>query len=49
MKRRNIKIDWKILDKISSSEVMTDSEKMSFMKFVGYMTTSEQKELVEII
>ncbi|MDD3144614.1 MAG: hypothetical protein PHV23_00725 [Candidatus Gracilibacteria bacterium] len=49
MKRRNIKIDGKILDKISSSEVMTDSEKMSFMKFVGYMTTSEQKELVEII
>lgn len=49
MKRRKIKIDGEVLDKISSSELMSDSEKMSFMKFVGYMTTSEQKELVEII
>ncbi len=49
MQKQEIKIDGKILDKIASSEVMTDSEKLSFMKYVGYMTTSEQKELVEII
>lgn len=49
MSKQEIKIDGNILDKIASSEVMTDSEKLSFMKYVGYMTTSEQKELVEII
>jgi len=49
MQNRKIKIDWAVLDKISWSEVMTDSEKLSFMKYVGYMTTSEQRELVEII
>ncbi|NVP17413.1 hypothetical protein HUU51_01720 [Candidatus Gracilibacteria bacterium] len=49
MGKQQIKVDGKVLDKIASSEIMTESEKLSFMKYVGYMTNSEQKELVEII
>ncbi|MDD3793598.1 MAG: hypothetical protein PHI37_02205 [Candidatus Gracilibacteria bacterium] len=49
MGKQQIKIDDNVLDKIASSELMTESEKLSFMKYVGYMTNSEQKELVEII
>lgn len=49
MWKQEIKVDDAVLDRIASSEVMTDSEKLSFMKYVWYMTTSEQRELVEII
>lgn len=49
MWKQQIKVDDKVLDKIASSEIMTESEKLSFMKYVWYMTNSEQKELVEII
>lgn len=49
MSKQEIKIDDKVLSKIASSELMSDSEKLSFLKYVWYMTNSEQKELVEII
>lgn len=49
MQKRKIKIDEWVLNKITSSETMTDSEKLSFMKYLWYMTTSEKEELVQII
>lgn len=49
MQNKKIKLDEGVLDKISSSNVMTDSEKISFMKYLWYMTSSEKKELVQII
>jgi len=49
MQNKKFKLDEWVLDKISSSNVMTDSEKISFMKYLWYMTSSEKKELVQII
>jgi hypothetical protein len=34
MQKRKIKIDKGVLNKITSSEIMTDSEKLSFMKYI---------------
>lgn len=49
IKKWKIKVDEWVLNKISSSEVMTDSEKLNFMKYLWYMTNSEKEELVELI
>ncbi len=49
MQNKKFKLDEGVLDKISSSNVMTDSEKISFMKYLWYMTSSEKEELVQII
>jgi hypothetical protein len=38
-----------VLNKIVSSEVMTDKEKIRFMAFVWYLTEGEQKELTRMI
>lgn len=48
-RKRIMKIDVGVLDKITSSDTMTDSEKLNFMKYLWYMTTSEKEELVQII
>jgi hypothetical protein len=38
-----------VLNKITSSEIMTDKEKIRFMAFVWYLTEAEQGELTRII
>lgn len=49
MTKCKIKInDW-ILNKISSSSEISDIEKIHFMKYIGYMTNSERKELSELL
>jgi len=49
MKKAKIRIKQVILDRISNSSKLTDPEKVSFFKYVWYMTTMEQKNLVNII
>ncbi len=49
MQHKKFRVDEWVLNKITSSNIMTDSEKISFMKYLGYMTTTEKQELVEII
>ncbi|MBB1565230.1 hypothetical protein HG430_004265 [Candidatus Gracilibacteria bacterium] len=42
---RKINFDNKILDKISDSLKITEEEKLNFLKYIAYLTPSEQKEL----
>ena len=49
MKKSKIQISAHMLDAIAESKVMHDSEKFLFLKYVGYMTEKEQKELLTLI
>jgi hypothetical protein len=49
MQKSKINIDPMILDAISSSTKLNPHEKMSFLRYVGYMTISEKKELMSIL
>ena len=49
MKKAKIIIDWSILDKIVNSMILSEQEKLNFMKYIWYMTKSEKKELASII
>lgn len=43
------KINSWLLESISISDVMSDKEKLRFMRFVWYMTDDERKELIKTI
>lgn len=45
MKKSKIIIDSVILDKIADSRLMSDGEKLSFLKVIAYLTPREQKAL----
>ena len=49
MKKSKIIVDWSILDKIVNSVILSEKEKLNFMKYIWYMTMSEKKELASII
>lgn len=49
MRKSKMIIDSFVLDKISWSNELTDCEKINFLKYVGYMTLSERRELTLII
>ncbi|MDP2090528.1 MAG: hypothetical protein Q8K30_02920 [Candidatus Gracilibacteria bacterium] len=49
MRKSKIIIDSFVLDKIAQSNELTDNEKINFLKYVGYMTLSERRELSQII
>lgn len=49
MRKSKFLIESLVLDKISQSNVLTDNEKINFLKYVGYMTLSEKRELTLII
>ena len=49
MKKAKIIIDWSILDKIVNSIILSEQEKLNFMKYIWYMTKNEKKELASII
>jgi len=49
MKKSKIIVDWSILDKIVNSIILSEQEKLNFMKYISYMTTWEKKELASII
>lgn len=46
MSKSKINIDAQVLDCISNSVQINDAEKVSFLKFVWYMTISEKRELI---
>lgn len=49
MKKAKIIVDWSILDKIVNSIILSEQEKLNFMKYIWYMTTNEKQELASII
>jgi len=49
MKKSKIIIDSFILNKIANSDELNNNEKMSFLRYVWYMTKSEQRELAQLI
>lgn len=49
MKQSKIIINSFILDKIANSVELANSEKINLLKYVGYMTSSEIRELAQVI
>lgn len=49
MQKINFTIEPKILEAISNSTKISNSEKIEILRIVGYMTASEKKELVELV
>ena len=49
MKKSKIIIDPFILNKISNSNQLSDTEKINFLHHIGYMTNSEKNELAQVI
>ena len=49
MIKSKIKIDPNILDAISISTKLSTDEKIDLLKYVGYMTTVEKTELINLI
>ncbi len=49
MKKAKIIVDWSILNRIVNSIILSEKEKLNFMKYIWYMTTSEKKQLASII
>lgn len=49
MKKSKIQISAKVLDTIAESKVISQNEKLLFLRYVGYMTKSEQTELMALI
>ena len=49
MQKLNFTIEPNILEAISNSTKISNSEKVEILRIVGYMTNSEKKELVELV
>ncbi len=49
MQKSKINIEPLVLDKITGSNILTDNEKISFLKYIWYMTLSERKELIQLV
>lgn len=49
MKKWTIIVDSFMLNKISSSNELSNTEKIHFLQYVWYMTSSEKNELSQII
>lgn len=49
MQKLNFTIEPKILEAISNSTKISNSEKIELLRIVGYMTNSEKKELVSLV
>ncbi len=49
MKKSKVIIEWSILDKIAKSNILSPEEKLTFLKYVAYMTTDEKRELATLI
>ncbi len=49
MKKSKLIVSAKVLDAIADSWVLSDDEKLNFLRYVGYMSHSEQKELCSVI
>jgi hypothetical protein len=49
MRKSKIIVGDSILSRIAQSKVLTERAKIDFLKYVWYMTPTEQAELAEII
>lgn len=49
MKQSKIEISAKVLDTIADSRLIAQAEKLNILKYVGYMSYSEQQQLCEMI
>ena len=49
MKKSKIIVEWSILDKIARSNILTQAEKLNFLKYIWYMTSDEKRELATVI
>ncbi len=49
MQKLNFTIEPNILEAISNSTKISNSEKIELLRIVGYMTNSEKKELVSLV
>ncbi len=49
MQKLNFTIEPKILEAISNSTKISNSEKVELLRIVWYMTQSEKNELVELV
>jgi hypothetical protein len=49
MKKSKIIVGDTILNRVAQSKILTEKAKIDFLKYVWYMTPTEQAELAEII
>ena len=49
MKKAKIIVDWSILNRIIKSVILSEKEKLTFMKYIWYMTQNEKRQLASII
>lgn len=49
MQKSKIIIDAFVINKIANSTMIDNNSKISFLKYVWYMTGSEKKELLQMI
>ena len=49
MNKAKIIVDWSILNRIVKSIILTEKEKLNFLKYIWYMTSNEKRELASII
>ncbi|MCP4523511.1 MAG: hypothetical protein GY828_04800 [Candidatus Gracilibacteria bacterium] len=49
MQESNIQIEARVLSAISESNLISNVEKINFLRYVGYMTSHEKKELVSLL
>ena len=49
MKKSKIIVDSFILNKITNSNIIDENSKISFLRYIWYMTWSEKKELMQLI
>jgi len=47
--KKSIIIDAKLIDAIVNSIILNAKEKMTFLKYIGYLTLSERKELMTLV
>jgi len=48
-KKTKIIVEWSILDKIAKSRLLSEQQKLNFLKYIWYMTQKEKKELASLI
>ncbi len=49
MKKAKVIVEWNILDKIANSTKLTEREKISYLRYVWYLTQKEKRNLTLVI
>ncbi|MDD3302840.1 MAG: hypothetical protein PHN31_04730 [Candidatus Gracilibacteria bacterium] len=48
-KKKNFLVDNSLLDKIVNSLLLTEQEKLNFLKYISYLTSKEKRELYKLV